>query len=275
MPIQFDIAVDLRVLLFAYAASLAAGLLFGLAPARQASRTDPNAALKDTLDGAGACTPRRWPLRDVLVAVQVALCVLLVSASVLSLRGLQQALAMPVGFDPRDVVIAGFDLGLAGYSRADGAAFQRRALEAMSRLPGVETAAYSNSMPLSIDQSTSGIYPDDQPSLRASEVVAAMVYEISPGFLRTLEIRLERGRDFDWHDAAEAPRVAIVNRTFARRIMRSDDAVGRHFAYGWRAEPVEIVGIVEDGKYEALTEAANPPSSNRSCSDTTRRRRCW
>ena len=258
VPIQFDIPVDVRVLLFALVASAFAGVLFGLAPARQASRADPNSALKDAAGADPTPGSRRWPLRDVLVAVQLALCVVLVSASVLSLRGLQEALTMPLGIDPRGVTIAGFDLGLAGYSREDGAAFQRRALETIAGLPGVQSAAYSNSLPLSIDQSTSSIYPDDQPLLKASEVRAASVYEISPGFLRTLGLQRVFGRDFDWHDRNGSPRVAIVNRAFARRIMRKENPVGRRFSYGWRPDPVEIVGVVEDGKYESLTEPPRP-----------------
>jgi predicted permease len=254
VPIQFDIHVDLRVLLFACAVSTAAGLLFGLAPARQAARTDPNSALKD----GGARGTRRWPMRDALVALQVALCVVLVAACALALRGLQQATKMPIGIDPRGVSIVGMDLGLAGYSRDAGARLQRRVLDAVDRIPGIQSAAYSNSLPLSIDQSTSQIFPDDQPALPASKAMAAEIYEVSPGYLRTLGIRLEQGRDVDWHDTAGVPRVAIVNRTFARVVMRTPNALGRHFSYGWRADPIEIVGIVEDGRYEALTEAAKP-----------------
>jgi predicted permease len=256
VPIQFDIEVDLRVLIFACGVSAIAGLLFGLAPARQASRTDPGSALKD---GQGAkATGWRWPVRDVLVAAQIALCVVLVSACLLSLRGLQQALTTPLGIDPRGVILAGFDLGLAGYARDGGAQFQRRVLEAVRQLPGVQMAAYANSLPLSIDQSTTGIYPDDQPALKASEVRAATRYEVSPGFFQALGIRRELGRDFEWRDAKDAPRVAVINRTFARTILRTRDPVGRHFTYGWRAEPVEVVGVVEDGKYESLTESPRP-----------------
>jgi predicted permease len=257
VPIQFDIPVDLRVLLFASIASAAAGLLFGLAPARQAAKTNPNSALKES-DGS-QMVGRGLPVRDVLVAVQVAICVVLVSACALSLRGLQQALTMSLGFDPKGVTIVGFDLGLAGYSKEAGAQFQRRVLEAVARVPGVQSAAYSNSLPLSIDQSTNTIYPDDRPVLKASEVMSANVYEISPGFLQTLGIRRELGRDIEWRDAAGMPRVAIVNRAFARKIMRTADPIGRHFTWSWRAsEPTEIVGVVEDGKYESLTEAAKP-----------------
>jgi predicted permease len=257
VPIQFDVPVDLRVLLFACATTAFAGVLFGLAPARQAAKTNPNAALKES-DGSQAAG-RGWPVRDLLVAGQVALCVVLVSACALSLRGLQEALTMSLGLDPRGVTIVGFDLGLAGYSKEAGAQFQRRVLDAVKQLPGVQSAAYSNSMPLSIDQSTNVIYPDDRPMLKASEVYTAHVYEVSPGFFQTLGIRREVGRDIDWHDAAGTPRVAVVNRAFARKIMRTRDPLGRHFAWSWRvAEPTEIIGVVEDGKYESLTEAAKP-----------------
>lgn len=257
VPIQFDIPVDLRVLLFACATSAFAGVLFGLAPARQAAKTNPNGALKES-DGPQA-VGRGWPVRDVVVAVQVALCVVLVSACALSLRGLQQALTMSLGLDPQGVTIVGFDLGLAGYSKEAGAQFQRRVLDAVKQLPGVQSAAYSNSMPLSIDQSTNVIYPDDRPMLKASEVYTAHVYEVSPGFFQTLGIRREVGRDIDWHDGAGSPRVAVVNRAFAQKIMRTRDPLGRHFAWSWRvAEPTEIIGVVEDGKYESLTETAKP-----------------
>ena len=255
VPIQFDITVDVRVLLFACGVSIMAGLLFGLAPARQASRTDPNIALKD---GDATRAGRHWPIRDVLVTAQVALCVVIVSASLLSLRGLQQALHMPLGIDPRGVTMVGFDLGIAGYPKDAGAQFQRRALDAVTHMPGVQVAAYGNSLPLSIDQSSTGIYPDDQPALKAAAVRSAARYEVSPGYFQALGIRRELGRDIDWRDAKGSPRVAVVNRTFARTIMRANDPIGRHFAYGWRGEPMEIVGVVEDGKYESLTEPPKP-----------------
>ncbi|MCA1559353.1 MAG: ABC transporter permease [Acidobacteria bacterium] len=152
LPVQFDVTLDLRVLLFAFVVSAAAGVLFGVAPARRASRTDPNAALKG--GERGRLPWHRLAFRDVLVAIQVALCFVLVAACLLSLRGLQRALVMPLGFDPRGVAIAGFDVGLAGYTRAEGEVLQRRVREEVLRLPGVVAAAYANSIPLSLDQST-------------------------------------------------------------------------------------------------------------------------
>ena len=131
------------MLLFAFAVSTMVGLLFAVAPARQAASTDPSAALKG---GASDARLRRWAFRDVLVAAQVALCFVVVSACLLSLRGLQEALTMPLGFDPRGVAVVGFELGLGGYSREDGERFRQRVLESVQRMPGVSEAAYSNSV---------------------------------------------------------------------------------------------------------------------------------
>jgi predicted permease len=168
-PVQFDVTPDWRVFCFAAAISAIAGILFGLAPARHAARTDSNAVLKGETSGFRG---QRLALRDVLVVVQVALCFVLVSACLLSLRGLQKSLSIHLGFEPQGVTMTAFDLGLAGYSQDQGREFQRRALDALSRLPGVQSAAYSNSVPLSIDQSHTSIYPEGQSDLRASYFAA-------------------------------------------------------------------------------------------------------
>jgi len=155
-PVQFSVNPDWRVFLFALAGAILAGMLFGSAPAWRASRTDPNAALR----GASATWGRsRLAFRDLLVVVQVALCFVLVSASFLSLRGLQQALKMNLGFQPEHVATATFELNLAGYFEERGRAFQQQVLQAIQQLPGVQSASYSNSVPLSIDQSHTGVFP--------------------------------------------------------------------------------------------------------------------
>jgi predicted permease len=252
LPVQFDVGADWRVWLFAFAISLVAGVLFGVAPARQATRMDPNTALKGS--DLGSRPGRRWAFRDVLVALQVALCFVLVSASLLAIRGLQQALVMPIGLEPRGVSMVGFELGLAGYDRAQGQALQRRALDAVRQLPGVSAAAYASSLPLNIDVSRTGVYPEDQPALKASEAKGVVRYKVSPDFFRTLGTRIHAGRDFDWHDDSGSKRVAIVNETFTRTVLRSDHPIGRRFRYLFGGDPIEVVGVVEDGKYVSLTE---------------------
>ena len=256
LPVQFDVQPDARVFVFALGVSIAAGLLFGLMPARQAARANPAAALKE--GGGGAIGAHRLPLRDALIAVQVALCFVLVAACLLSLRGLQRATTMPLGFRPQGAVVVGYELGLAGYTQEQGEAFQQRAFDAVSRLPGVEHAAFSNSVPLSADQSSTTVYPDDGSVKRRADAQMVARYRVSPGFFDALGGAILRGRDLSWHDGPDAPRVAIVNETFARAVFRGADPLGRRFSYGWSGTPIEIVGIVADGKYEALTEAPRP-----------------
>jgi predicted permease len=256
LAVQFDVAADVRVFMFALAISVGAGLLFGLAPARQATRTDPNAALKGL--EVASLVRRRVAFRDVLVAVQVALCVLLLAACLLALRGLQTALTKPIGLDPRGVTIAGFDVGLAGYEHARGRDFEHRALEAVRQLPGVEAAAYSDTLPLNIDQSSSHAVPDDRPNLALPDMISTSRYRVSSDFFRTLGIRLLQGREIRSEDGSNAPGVAVVNEAFARQVFRTTDAVGRRFKYGSTGSWLAVVGIVEDGKYLTLNEAPRP-----------------
>ena len=251
-PMHFKVTVDWRVFLFALAGAIVAAVLSGSAPAWRASRTDPNAALR----GASTTWRGRFALRDLLVIVQVAICFVLVSASFLSLRGLQQAFRMNVGFQPQHVSTAAFELNLAGYSEDRGRAFQRQALEAIQQLPGVQSAAYSNSVPLSIDQSHTDVFPVEKTDLRPSDRITVVYYQVSPEFFATIGTPLLAGRDFTWRDDAKSPRVAIVNLAFAKRIFRADSPIGRTFP-GW-GNPVEVVGVVADGKYETLTESQQP-----------------
>lgn len=252
IPVQFNVNPDWRVFVFAFAASIAAGVLFGCAPAWRTSKTDANAVLK------GGVTDerlRRLAFRDVLVVLQVALCFVLVAACLVALRGLQQSLKMRLGFEPEGVSVVAYDLGLAGYSDEKGQAFDQRALEAVKRLPGVESAAYSNSVPLSIDQSTTSVFPGDNPAPRPTGGVSAHYYEVSPGYFETLGTKFVAGRDFTWHDDDRSPRVAVVNAAFGRQVLHSENPVGKQFRQGTKGALVEIVGVVEDGKYVSPTEA--------------------
>jgi len=252
-PVQFNVTVDWRVFLFAMAGSIIAAGLSGSAPAWRASKTDPNAALR----GASGTWRSRLALRDLLVTVQVAICFVLISASFLSLRGLEQALQMNLGFQPQRVSTAAFELSLAGYPEERGRAFQRQALEAIQQLHGVQSAAYSNSVPLSIDQSHTAVYTADKTDLRPSDRINVVYYQVSPQFFAALGTKLLAGREFTWHDDSKSPPVAIINLAFAKRVFHNENAVGRRFP-SYSGTPVEVVGVVEDGKYESLTESQRP-----------------
>ena len=252
VPVHVDVRAGGSVALFGFAAALVSALLFGVAPVRQAFRANTNLALRGGAQASGS-RGRAWPFREALLAVQVALCCVLVTACFVAVLGARRAFQMPVGIAPRSVAVAGFDLGLAKYSRAAGEEFQRRALDAAARVPGVSAAAFGDSFPLGIDQSTTSFFRPRETDFRSSNALSASHYNVSPGFFAAIGTRLLEGRDFTWHDEAKSPRVAIVNRTFAMKVLGTERAVGLHYLAGPEV-PVQVVGVVEDGKYQAITE---------------------
>jgi predicted permease len=246
-PSGLEIRPDWRVFLFSGAAALVAGLLSGLAPARQAWRADANAMLKGEPARGGR---RRIALRDVLVAAQVAICCTLVACSFVAVRGLHRAFSTALGVEPAGVAVTAFDLDLAHYGKDAGRQFQQRALESVRHIPGVAAAAFANTIPLNPDESTTAVFREDAADRRPGTGIGAAYFMVSPGYFRAAGTRLLSGREFDWHDTTE--RVAIVNRRLALKLTDTANAVGRRFHDGARL--VEIVGVVEDGKYQTLTE---------------------
>ncbi len=229
IPVRVNVTAEWRVFLFGLAAALASALLFGAAPARQGLQANPNRALRG---GASAFKPRGWPLRELLLAAQVALCCVLVTACFVAMRGAQRAFQMPVGIQPHGVSVTGFDLGLAQYAQKHGEVFQRRALDATWQLPGVAAAAFADSFPLGVDQSSSGTFRYGETDFRASKAIRVSHYDISPGYFRSIGTRLLAGRDFTWHDDAKSPLTAIVNQTFARKVLGNQNGVGLYYRVG-------------------------------------------
>ena len=251
LPAQLDLTADGTVILFAIAASIAVGIVVGVAPARFATRLDLNASLKGHADPGGH--GRRFQGREVLVAVQVALCVVLVHASFLAVRGLQRASTASLGWNPTNLVMAATELGLARYPREQFVTYIDRVIAEARKLPGVESVSVSNSMPLYIDQSNTAIYA--LPATEPPTMRGASFYTVSPGFFANLQIPLRAGRDFTDFDVLESPAVAIVNTVLAERLFPGQNAVGRQVTNGGGGRPTVIVGIVESGKYVAIGEA--------------------
>jgi predicted permease len=251
LPAQLDLTADGTVMLFAIAASIAVGIVVGIAPARFATRLDLNASLKGHADLSGRA--RRFQGRDVLVTVQVALCVVLVHASFLAVRGLQRASTASLGWNPSNLVMAATELGLARYPREQFLAYVDRVIAEARQLPGVESVSVSNSMPLHINQSSTAIYalPKTEPPVMRG----ASFYSVSSGFFTNLQIPLREGRDFTDFDTLESPAVAIINTVLAERLFPGHNAIGRQVTNGGGGRPIAIVGIVESGKYVAIGEA--------------------
>ena len=252
VPVHVDAQAGGGVLLFGFAAAVVSAVLFGIAPVHQAFRANTNLALRGGAQASGS-RGRAWPFREALLSVQVALCCVLVTACFVAVLGARRAFQLPVGIAPRSVAAAGFDLGLAKYSRAAGEEFRRRALDAASRLPGVSAAAFADAFPLGIDQSTTNFFRPRETDFRSSNVLNGSHYNVSPGFFDAIGTRLLEGRDFTWHDGAQSPRVAIVNRTFARTMLGTEHAAGLYYLAGPKV-PVQVVGVVEDGKYQTIAE---------------------
>lgn len=254
-PTHFLIAPDARVYLVAIALSLLSGLLFGLLPARQVWKTDVVQAIKT--GNAQSESFRGFALRDLLLLVQIAVCTLLVTASLVAARGMQRALHVPLGFQPQGVVLAHADLRMAGYTGAQAVSVQKQLLEAAWTIPGVTAAASADAVPF---QGGGGwfVYPDGTTEfIPMHRLFAAPTFLISPGYLEATETRLMAGRGFTWHDDTTSPYVAIVNETFARKLFGGNSAIGKHFIL-WAKVRCEVVGVVEDGKYGSVTEEPRP-----------------
>ena len=253
LPVQFAVTPQLPAFVFAAIVTLLVAVAACIAPVRRAWTAEPA-----RLTGAGAPDRigHRWSSRDALLAGQVVLCSILVTASAVSLQNLRAALTMPIGFERAGVSTAGFDLALVGYRATEGREFQQRALQRVAALPGIEAAAYANSLPLSVDQSTTIAYPETG-DIRPAQAVSAHVYQVSPGYFDVMGTRIVSGRDFTEQDTLDRPAVAIVNQTFVRRVMRATDPIGGRFRTG-STQFVQVVGVVEDGKYEDLSDPPEP-----------------
>ncbi len=256
VPVIPELHVDMRVMLFTGGISILTGILFGIAPALQAASPQLAPALKNE---AVAERLRRFQMRDVLISAQVALSVLLLVGSVLVVRSLQHALSVPLGFDPKHVASVEFDLALQGYDETRGRDFQRRLLDRVRRMPGIESASYTDSLPLTLNWNNSGVVFEGKPIPRAADLPLAARYEVSPEYFHTAHTRIVAGRAFNEGDRKDSRRVAIVNETLVKQLLPGENPIGKRFRHDpkqgeWR----EIVGVVEDGKYRSLAEAPMP-----------------
>ncbi len=252
-PLNIPVSPDANVYGVALLLALASGLLFGAVPIRQVLQTDPYGVIKS---GSTARAGRRITLRDLLLAGQIAICAVLVTSSMVAVRGLVRSLHTNFGFDPRNILLVETDLHMAGYSDEKEPIMQRRMLDAMASIPGVTSAALVDSPPLHMGWTTSIVFTDDTADLRPANAAATVItFRASPGYFHAAGTTLLAGRDFTWNDDKDAPHAAVINQEFARKMFGSvTKAMGQYYKAkdGTRTQ---VVGVVEDGKYTAnLTE---------------------
>jgi macrolide transport system ATP-binding/permease protein len=256
IPLSTTVHIDGRVLLFTALTSVLTGVVFGLLPALQATKPELVPALKDEVSLGGY---RRSWLRNGMVVMQVSLSLVLLVCAGLVLRGLQRAQLLNPGFVPQHALEMSFDLSLQGYDESRTKQFKRQLLERVHALPGVQYAGLSNNVPLSLSINTNGIYVEGQPERKGANVPTAMTSQASPGFIAALGTRLLQGRDFTEQDGEAKQRFALINETFARRFWPGQPALGKRFSFEGAAGPwVEVVGVIQDGKYFSLGEETEP-----------------
>ena len=255
-PIHLSVTPDANVYGVALLLTLASGFLFGAVPVKQVLHTNPYEIVKL---GSTGRIGRRITARDVLLVVQIAICAVLVTSSMVAVRGLARSLHDNFGFELQNTVLVDTDLSMAGYRGDRVPAMQKRMIDALKEIPGVESVGLADQVPLGDGPGGSNVFTDSTSDLRPSNAAAdAYMFKISPEYFHAAGTALLSGRIFTWHDDKDSPRVAVVNRAFAKKIFGSvTSAMGGYYKMpdGTR---IQVVGIAEDGKYNSLTEDPQP-----------------
>ncbi|HZP23839.1 MAG TPA: ABC transporter permease [Terriglobales bacterium] len=251
-PVQMPVNPDGYVYAVALLLSLVSGFLFGAVPVRQVLRTNPYEIVKLGGTRSGG---RRLAARDLLLVVQIAICAVLVTASLVAVRGLARSLHNDFGFDPENRIVVDTDLTMAGYSSDQVPAMQKRIQDALAAIPGVESVGLGDGVPLGENQPDSNVFREDTANLISANAVAdANRFDVSPEYLHAAGTNLLAGRGFTWHDDQHSPLVAIVNQEFARRMFGSEAKALGSFFKTQEGKRIQVVGIVETGKYNSLPE---------------------
>jgi putative ABC transport system permease protein len=234
--------------------SLVTGVLFGLFPALQASKSDVQLALKES--GRNSPSVRQNRLRGFLVVTEIALSVVLMVGAGLLIRSFERILSVPPGFEPRNLLTMTVPAAGARYGQ-DGqvAAFYRNVLDRVHTLPGVEAAGIVSVLPFSANYDNCGFFIEEKPLANPAERPSARRYGVSPDYLRAMGIPLLRGRQFNEQDNANAPLVALISKTAAERNWPNEDPIGKRIRLGGPEDALRtIVGIVSDVCQQGLDD---------------------
>jgi macrolide transport system ATP-binding/permease protein len=256
MPIDLGLRMDSGTLLFALVVSMVTGVVFGLAPALQASGSQTMHALKEEgRSGGGGRTSGR--LRNALVVAQVAVCLVLLVGATLFLRSFIAAQSLSPGFEPDGVVTASMDMFPSGYTGERNREFQRRALEAVTAVPGVRSAAWGTRLPLGFGGNSSTSIGVEGYVPRENEEIVISYTTVGPNYFATMGIPMRQGREYAATDTAESARVIVINESLARRYWPEGKALGGRIRMGGQ-NIYEVVGIAADSKYASINERPLP-----------------
>jgi predicted permease len=255
-PVYISVNPDANVYGVALLLALASALIFGAVPVRQILRTNTYEVIKA---GASNVAGRRITVRDVLLVLQIAICSVLVTSSLVAVRGLVRSMHSNFGFEPQNAILANTDMDMGGYRGDQVPAMERRMIDALQAIPGVETVGLVSPAPLYAGAVNEVVYSDKTADFRPANVAAQVfLYKISPEYFHAAGTALLAGRTVTWHDDKDAPRVAVVNAEFARRIFGSvPAAIGGYYKVG-AGMRIQVVGVAEQGKYRSVTEDPQP-----------------
>jgi putative ABC transport system permease protein len=253
----YDLALDRRVLGFTLLVSALTGIIFGLLPALQASRTD----LVTTLKGeAPSLTSgmRRLSLRNLLVVSQVALSLILLISAGLLVRSTHNVQNMNPGFESKQILLASVDLSVQGYQEAKGRSFYKQIVERIKTLPGVEAASIAGPLPLDAYGNGARLTIEGAIPQYENERLSVSYSTVGHDYFQAMNTPIVEGRSFSEHDTQNSPRVVVVNETMARRFWPNESPLGKRLRLGDERNPfLEVVGVARDGKYFLLGE---PPT---------------
>lgn len=257
-PLHIPVTMDARIYVVALLLALISGFLFGIVPVRLVMRAHPYEVVKA---GSTSVAGRKVSVRDVLLVVQIAICALLVTSSLVAVRGLLRSVNAAYGFQPSNTLLAGVNLASAGYIGKQIPQFDRRMIDAMKEIPGVEAVGLVNNYPPLVYTAAfrENVFTEQTRDLAASNAaLQPFRFNVSPEYLKAAGTALLAGRDLTWTDDKIAPVPALANRQFVVRMFGSTNgALGKRFRTS-DGKLAQIVGVIEDGKYQALTEDQAP-----------------
>ena len=256
LPRLMAIGLDYQVLSFTLVVSLLTGLVFGLAPALAATKTDLNSALKD---GSRSATPAPYRLRQLLVVAEVALAFIVLIGAGLLVSSFTRLLAVSPGFDPQHLLTMQIGLADDRYNKGrDKARFVKELNARLAIIPGVSGVAIGDDLPIAGTDSTTRITVADRPPSSPGDLLPVGLHVINPTYFDALGIHLLKGRTFTERDEPGAPSVFMINQTLARRLWPNEDPLGKRIRYNSNDPFGEVVGIVEDVKHDGLHLEPSP-----------------
>jgi predicted permease len=258
LPIQLKFMPDARVYVFALGAALVTGIIVGVFPALRVARRDVGSVLHDGARGSSGGRRRQF-VRGTLVVAQVAGSLVLLIVAGLFIRSLGKAQTIYLGFSPAGVLDFSLDVQQVGFQEIQGRAFYRELESRLRALPGVASVAQAFTVPMGVVGADNLVHIQGRPVEPGKQPPNVSYNMVSNGYFDTLRIPVQRGRAFTDADDEKSPRVAIINQTMGKKFWADQDPLGKRFSIKGPSGPfLQIVGVVQDGKYRSVIEEPQP-----------------